>query len=94
MKSLVLILFLLPAIFFGKEIADKSYYLVDSLVLEELTENDRLILDSCLNIFSLAKDDTSKITALNFIYDNLVNDVWSDYQFVQYELIEEILQKH
>tara|TARA_B100000809_G_C15139882_1_gene532630 strand:- start:1094 stop:3115 length:2022 start_codon:yes stop_codon:yes gene_type:complete len=90
----MLILLLLPAAFFGQQLADKNIYLVDSIVLADLSDDDRLLLDSCLNSFSLAKDDTSKIAALNFICDNLVNDIWSDYQFVQYELIEMALNKN
>lgn len=93
MKQLVFIFILLPSLIFGQKLADKEFYLVDSLVLDDLTDNDRIILDSCLNTFFSAKDDTSKIAALNYICDNLVNDVWSAYQFVQYELIEEALQK-
>jgi len=91
-KNIIFILFLLPFTIFGQQVADREFYLLDDLVLEDLTENDRLILDSCLNSFSLAKDDTSKIIALNFICDNLVSDVWSDYQIIQYKLIEDVLQ--
>ncbi|MDG1476135.1 MAG: tetratricopeptide repeat protein, partial [Vicingaceae bacterium] len=93
MKQLLFIFLLIPSLIFCQKIADKEFYLIDSLVLEDLTENDRLILDSSLTVYFSAKSDTSKIAALTFICDNLVNDVWSDYQFVQNELIEEALQK-
>ena len=61
MKLLTLIAFLLPVTLFSQEVADSEYYLVDSLVLEDLTDRDQLILDSCLNVYELAKDDTAKI---------------------------------
>ena len=93
MKKIIFIVFVVPLLLFGQELADKEFYLIDSLNLALLTENDRAILDSSLTIYSLAKDDTAKIAALTFICDNLVNEVWSDYQFVQYQLIENALKK-
>ena len=87
MKKIIFIVFIVPLLLFGQELADKEFYLIDSLNLAVLTENDRAILDSSLTIYSLAKDDTAQIAALTFICDNLVNEVWSDYQFVQYQLI-------
>ena len=68
--------------------ADKKYYLVDSLVLDELSENDRHLLDSCLYVYHKAKDDTTRINALNNICENMINEDWTKYQFFQYELIK------
>ena len=78
---------------FGQQFADKDYYLVDNLVLDQLTKADRILLDSCLGVYHNTNIDTIKIYALNRMCDNLVNDIWGEYQFFQYELIEQSLKK-
>ena len=74
--------------------ADKEYYLVDSLVLENLTQNDVVLLDSCLQIFHLAQTDINKISALDGICENMIYEDWSKYQFLQYKIIENALLNH
>ncbi|MGE0560780.1 MAG: tetratricopeptide repeat protein [Flavobacteriales bacterium] len=93
MKSILFIFFLLLLPFFGssQNYADKKYYLVDSLDLDALTKRDRQLLDSCLKLFHVSKQDTSKISALNGICENMVHEDWSKYQFFQYRLIENAL---
>jgi len=93
MKRFFFILLFISSICSAQNFADKNYYLIDSLVLEDLNANDRLLLDSCLELYATAQDDTAKIAALTVVCDNLVSDVWTDYQFVQYDLIQEVLQK-
>jgi len=93
MKNTFFILMILPIFLFGQKVADKEFYLLDSLVLEELTQSDRFLIDSCLTIFHSTVVDTTKINALNIICDHLVSDVWGEYQFIQYNLIKEALQK-
>jgi serine phosphatase RsbU (regulator of sigma subunit)/Tfp pilus assembly protein PilF len=67
---------------------------VDSLVLEGLSEGDRILIDSCLKVYHKAKKDTSQINALNDICENMMHDDWSKYQFFQYKLIDKALATH
>ncbi|PCI93757.1 MAG: hypothetical protein COB15_15770 [Flavobacteriales bacterium] len=94
MKNTLIILFLLPSILFSQIPADKEYYLIDGLVLEELLPSDRRLLDSCLMVYHTSKQDTDRIFSLNGLCDFMVHESWSKYQFVQYELIEEALKKY
>ena len=88
-KKIVYILFFLTS-FNGiaQEFADKKYYLVDSLVLENLTIEDKELLNSSLITYHKTKNDTSKINALNRICENMMHDDWIKYQKHQYQLIE------
>jgi len=72
-------------------LADKNYYLVDSLVLEELSNSDKELLENSLKLYHKAKNDTSKINALNDICERMMHDDWSKYQFFQHNLIQEAL---
>ena len=93
MKQLLFILIFISSLCSAQKYANKDFYLIDSLELEELSSKDRLLLDSCLELYATAQEDTSKIIALSVVCDNLVSDVWTDYQFVQYDLIQEVLQE-
>lgn len=65
---------------FSQTFADKKFYLVDSLVLSELSKMERLTLDSCLKIVHSSVDDTTKITAIgHFIEMCENNEVWPKY---------------
>jgi serine phosphatase RsbU (regulator of sigma subunit)/Tfp pilus assembly protein PilF len=61
--------------------------LVDSLVLDELAEGDKELLKASLKEYHSAKDDTSKVNALDVICDNMMHEDWIKYQFFQYNLI-------
>ncbi|MFT7667162.1 MAG: tetratricopeptide (TPR) repeat protein, partial [Patiriisocius sp.] len=94
MKILIYItLFLIPFQGIAQEFVDKEYYLIDSLVLEELVEGDKQLLESSLKLYHTAKEDTSKIKALYSISENMMHDDWSKYQFLQHKLIEKALFK-
>jgi hypothetical protein len=45
---------------FTQAFADKEYYLIDSLRLENLSKADLQLVDSCLKVYYKATDDTSK----------------------------------
>ena len=87
-----ILLFLISFNLVAQEFADKEYYLVDSLVLEELTEGDRELLESSLKAYHRAKDDTSKINALNNICENMMHEDWAKYQFYQHKIIKEAIK--
>jgi tetratricopeptide (TPR) repeat protein len=84
---------LIPYFLVGQEYADNVFYLLDSLVLNDLTQSDISLLDSSLAVYHSTTVDTNKIIALARICDYLVSGVWGQYQFIQYELIKELLKK-
>ncbi len=96
MKKLLYILFLvlLSSQSFSQTFADKKFYLIDSLKLEVLTNDDRELIDSCLTLYHQTKEDTNRINALNSICENMMHDDWEKYQFFQYELINKALKTH
>lgn len=60
--------------------ADKDYYLIDSLVVENLSDDDKKLLDSCLTIFHKQEHDSDKINIINTIVNtSWDNDVWPKY---------------
>ncbi|MDB4533551.1 tetratricopeptide repeat protein [Vicingaceae bacterium] len=56
----------------AQNFADKEYYLIDSLLLDDLSEADRFLIDSCLNIYHTAKQDTDKVNML-FVWYNAIS---------------------
>ena len=84
----------MPIIGLGQDYADKKYYLVDSLDLTQLSEEDKQLIVESLKIFHLTNDDTSKVYALSNICENMSHDDWSKYQFYQYQIIEDGLKKN
>ncbi len=71
--------------------ADAAYYLVDSLMLEELSEGDIELLESSLKEYHSAKDDTTKVNILTNICENMNHSYWIKYQFFQYKFIKDLL---
>ncbi len=55
----------------GQKYADPEFYLVDSLVLEELAAEDRILLDSILNEFHSVDADTSKVSLISYLNSQL-----------------------
>ena len=95
MKKLFLIpLLLISLINFAQNYAPKDHYLIDSLVLESLSQYDRDILDTALILFHEAKDDTSKIQALLHITEGLNNDIWQKYNALQLKITMNALKKN
>ena len=72
--------------------ADRSHYLVDSLILEELPPNDIILLDSALILYHKAAHDTDRLNALVILCEFMMHDSWHKYQFLQYKLINQYLE--
>ena len=91
-KKLIHILLLLVS-FSGlaQNYADKNYYLVDSLDLDAIRESDQKLIESSLELFHKATNDTSKVNALNDICANMVHEDWEKYQRLQLVLIKEAI---
>ena len=87
-----ILLFLISFQGVAQEFADKAYYLVDSLDLEALTDNDKQIIASSLKLYHAAKDDTSRINALNDICENMMHEDWEKYQQFQLKLTQKALK--
>ena len=87
-------LFLISFQTLAQTFADKEFYLVDSLVLEDLSEADRHLVDSCLKIYYHAKDDTSRAKAINSIVERCWDaKVWPKYNYWVADFVEKKLKE-
>ncbi len=81
MRVRVLIFVFLPlliALRARAQFADKKYYLIDSLALNEVLPEDRVELDSLIKNYHNAKHDTSKILALYHL-SHILDKSWIKY---------------
>ena len=78
----------------AQKYADTSYYLVDSLSLDDLSKGDVKLLDSCLKVYHASKQDTSRIKTLTFLIEEMVSNDWKKYQFYQYEQLQALLKNN
>jgi two-component sensor histidine kinase/tetratricopeptide (TPR) repeat protein len=83
----------------AQNFANKNHYLIDSLQLNELSVNERKLIDSSLTLYHNAKHDTIKINAINIIVEESWNDfIWPKYNewlyaFIQEQLSTKIINK-
>ncbi len=95
-KVIINILFTLcfSTICLAQNFADKDYFLVDSLVLENISAAEKNNLDAALESFHEAKDDTSKLNALSpFIQTSLDDNVWPKYNAWLHHFVKEKLKR-
>ena len=60
--------------------ADKEYFLIDSLDISKVSNQDKFLIDSCLSLYHNSKSDTAKITAITTIVEeSWDNNVWPKY---------------
>ncbi|MGE0561064.1 MAG: tetratricopeptide repeat protein [Flavobacteriales bacterium] len=89
------VIFLLVFVFFlqgnglrSQSLGDKSFYITDSLNLDEISMNDKLLIDSCLKVFHKSKIDTVKLSALAAIVEDCWDDnIWPKYNKIIYEKV-------
>ncbi|TXB64603.1 tetratricopeptide repeat protein [Vicingus serpentipes] len=93
-KKLIILFFLIPFLGTTQNFADKTFYLIDSLDLDDLTKGDKELIDNSLKLFHSTKDDTLKIQSLSSICENMMHDDWEKYQYYQYSLIKNSLSKN
>jgi serine phosphatase RsbU (regulator of sigma subunit)/tetratricopeptide (TPR) repeat protein len=96
LRRLVCFLFLLFSlnIVFSQNYAEKKYYLVDSLVWSEVSEDDKHIIDSCMIVFHKVKNDTLKMLAVIRIIDKSWDEkVWHRYNEWMYVYAKKCLAK-
>ncbi|MDF1672287.1 MAG: tetratricopeptide repeat protein [Vicingaceae bacterium] len=94
MKYLFPILFFISLNGFSQKFAEKEYYLIDSLILEELSPSDIQLLDSSLKLYHSFKYDTARVAAINEVCDKLNHSSWTKYQLFQYEKIKKGLKNN
>ena len=69
--------------------ASRTYYLIDSMQLDDLTKRDRDLLDSTLLAYHSEKVDTTKLTiVLNLAYDLDNSYYWPKYLQLVYQVAE------
>jgi two-component sensor histidine kinase/Tfp pilus assembly protein PilF len=79
---------------YAQKFADKKYYLIDSLQLNELSINEKKLIDSALTKYHHATHDTIKIKAINIIVEESWNDfVWPKYNEWVYAFILQKIDK-
>ncbi len=88
-RLLLLILVTLPFYGLSQNYADANHYLLDSLDLDQLEEKERLVLDSCLEVYHTSNSDTIKVNAL----DVLCKSITERYRPIQYNYMEDALKK-
>jgi len=77
----------------AQNFADKRYYLIDSLLLEEVSVKDKKLIDSVLILYYQAKHDTLKIKAIDIIIAECWNDkIWPKYNDWVFRFTEEKLK--
>ena len=87
MKLLIFILLTIPQIVLSQQFVDKDYYLIDSLVLDDLSEYDRNLIDSSLTVYHKETNDTLKINIINELVENCWDDdVWPKYNMWVYSV--------
>lgn len=78
----------------AQKFADKAYYLVDSLVLEDFSEQDRELLEMCLSEFHATDDDTMKVRAIYYLTSEMINTDWTKYNELVYQIARRKLNEN
>ena len=64
----------------AQNFADADYYLIENLEIDKVSKTDKLLMDSCLQIFHKSNDDTIKTAAIKTIVEESWDDnVWPKY---------------
>lgn len=77
----------------AQEFADKSYYLVDSLVLEDFSEQDREVMEKYLSEFHATDDDTVKVGAIYKLISEITSSDWLKFNEVLCHISKQELEK-
>ena len=91
--GLLILLTYYSSIIFSQNFANKQYYLIDSLNLEDLTSLDKELLESSLKAYHKAEEDTNKINAINNICQEMKHNSWIKYNDLLYESVNKKLKQ-
>ncbi len=76
----------------GGEFADRSFYLIDSLQWEKVSEQDRAMIDSVLELYHREQRDTAKVKLLDYIIESCWDDeIWPRYNHFLHEFVKQRL---
>ncbi len=76
----------------AQKYADKNYYLIDSLSLIDVVENEKKILHKSLVKFHSTNDQNLKLEAINYIVENSWDEnIWHKYNLWMYEYTKQEL---
>jgi len=94
-KKISLFIFLALAcnsLIYSQVFADKTFYLIDSLIIEEVSKQDRQLIDSVLTLYHKEKKDTIKLKLISEIVETSWDDnVWPKYNQLIYDNTQELL---
>jgi len=80
---------------YSQNYANQEYYLIDSLNLKELSAIDKKLIDTSLDLYHSADQDSTKLSALRKIVDECRNDnVWPKYNQWVYDFVGEKLKRN
>jgi len=82
-KNITLLALLIISFFsYSQSYADKNYYLIDSLVFDDLSSYDLNLIDSCLTVYHSDVHDTSKVAAIAALVSDCYDEVvWPKYNY-------------
>lgn len=82
MKAIFILFFILLSLVHSKAqtFLDRKHYLIDSIVISSITNEELVLIDSCVNLYYIEKNDTAKVNAINTIVSESWNiNVWPKY---------------
>ena len=78
----------------SQNFANKEFYLVDSLDLNELTNKDRQLIDSLLKEYHTTRIDSVKLGQLVGLISNCENEIWVKYNTLLKSKSEKLLKEN
>lgn len=91
----IVYIFLFTGVFSGQEYDDKSYYLIDSLNIEELNSEDAELIELNLKDFHALKSDTARLERIARIVEECIDiNVWPRYNDWLIQELEALLEKN
>ncbi len=78
----------------AQKYADPTHYLIEGLEIDKVSNSDKHLIDSCLEVYHKAAHDTIKIQAITVIIETSWDDnVWPKYNLWLYELLKKKIKK-
>ena len=93
-RILTVIIIVCSTFCWAQEYADPEYYLVDSLVLEDLYDEEIEVLEKNLEKYHNAENDSVAIVALARVTNALGHPIWEAYNYLLYQECRKILKKN
>jgi serine phosphatase RsbU (regulator of sigma subunit) len=92
-KKLIFLFLIFITTSISAQFADKNVYLIDSLDLKKINQEDLLLLDSIISAYHKTELDSSKIVLLSFLSEQLSDqEIWPKYNKLMFDLSEKKLK--